>query len=91
MVDCVSTVNTNKVRIPREISPEVSLFIDSENITRLEPSVLGECDRSGPFVVEVTLRDAAPLDPKFTRFSDTAVRTVFANDPGLQTGHEKTN
>jgi hypothetical protein len=37
------------------------------------------------------LRDAVSFDPKFARFSDTTVRTIFANDPGLQARHKKTN
>ena len=74
-----------------EISLVISLLIHGEDIARPEPPVLGECVRSGLFVVEVTLRDTVPLDPKFTRLPDAAVRTVLTNDSGLQTGEKKTN
>ena len=79
-----------QVRRPAEISQEISLLVDGEDITRLEPSVFGECLRSGLLVVEVTLRNAASLDPKLARLSDAAIRTILTNDPSLQARHEKT-
>ena len=65
------------------------LLVNDEDISRLEPSVIGERLRSGLFVVEVFLEDTASLDPKFARFSDITVRTVLTNDPGLRARHEE--
>ena len=78
-------------REPREISLVISLLIDGKDIAGLEPPVFGEHLRSGLFIIEVTSRDTASLDPKFTRFSDAAIHTILTNDPGLQAGHKKTN
>jgi hypothetical protein len=87
--DCVRSTNTRQVKRPRGISLVISLLIDGEDIARLEPPVLGERLRSGLFVVEVTLRDAVSLDPKFARFSGPTVRTILTNDPGLQAGKRR--
>ena len=91
MSDCVRSTNVRQVKRPHGISLEISLLIDSEDISRLEPPVLGECPRSGLFVVEVPSRDALPLDPKLTGFSNATVGTIFTDDPSLRAGREYTD
>ena len=74
-----------------KISLVISLFIDGEDVPRLEPPAPCERPRSGLFIVEVTLRDTVSLDPEFTRLSGAAIRTILTNDPGLEAGHKDTN
>jgi len=76
---------------PHGILLEISLLIDGEYIARLEPPVLGECPRSGLFVVEVPSRDAVSLGPKLARFPDATVGTILTDDPSLHAGREDTD
>jgi len=91
MSDCVRSTNVRQVKRPHGISLEISLLVDSEDIARLEPPVLGECPRSGLFVVEVPSRDPVSLDPKLTGFSNATFGTILTNDPSLHAGREYTD
>ena len=88
MSDCVRTTKGKTSQEPREISLVISLLVDSEDVSRFEPPVLGERLRSARFIIEITLVNfgsrglylsCSPMPP-----SVPSSRTILACRPGMR-------